>query len=60
MSELKIDNFLEPLYNPDERGICIYLANTLDLISTKYHSQAQVVRLADAHSPGAIGNLGGL
>ena len=45
MSELKIDNFLEPLYNPDGRGICIYLANTLDLISTsstKYHSQATI------------------
>ena len=43
MSELKIDNFLEPLYNPDGRGICIYLDNTLELISslsTKYHSQA--------------------
>ena len=45
MSELKIDNLLEPLYNPDRRGICIYLANTLDLISTsstKYHSQATI------------------
>ena len=45
MSELKIDAFLEPLYNPDGRGICIYLANTSDLISTsstKYHSQATI------------------
>ena len=33
MSELKKDDFWEPLYNPDGRGICI---------STKYHSQATI------------------
>ena len=45
MSEPKIYIFLEPLYNPDGRGICIHLANTLDLISmssTKYQSQATI------------------
>ena len=43
ISELKIDNFLEPLYNPNGKGICIYLANTIELISTsstKYHLRA--------------------
>ena len=42
MSELRIDNFLEPLCNPDGRGIYICLANALGLMSTssaKYYSQ---------------------
>ena len=49
VSELRLDNFLEPLYNLGERGFCIYLANTLDLISTsstKYNSHA-IITLED-------------
>ena len=58
MSELKIYNFLKPLYNPYGRGICIYLANIHDLISTSstiYHSQATIA-LEDNDFHNGIGN----
>ena len=54
MSELKIDNFLEPLYNPDGRGICIYLANTHDLTGYKTDHRA-VLAFTDQCTSGGTG-----